>query len=82
MFEEWGRTLAPDEGIILNGQNGNNPRFDIAIRECILKTKKDRYEDVIDLVGEIRAAELKSRDGGSFTILLENGDAVTGTFHQ
>ena len=26
MFEEWGRTLAPDEGIILNGQKWQQPK--------------------------------------------------------
>jgi hypothetical protein len=80
MFEEWGKTLAPNEGIVLDGQNGNGPRFDAAIREQILNTKRDRYEDMVDLVGEVRAAELKAREGGSFTILLENGDSVPGVF--
>jgi len=80
MFEEWGKTLAPNEAIMLDGQNGNGPRFDAAIRERILSTKRDRYEDNVDLIGEVRAAELKARDGGSFTILLENGDSIPGVF--
>ena len=80
MFEEWGKTLAPDEGIVLDGHNGNGPRFDAAIRERILNAKRDRYEDMVDLIGEVRAAELKAREGGCFTILLENGDSVTGVF--
>ena len=80
MFQEWGKTLAPNEGIVLDGQNGNGPRFDAAIRERILNTKRDRYEDKVDLIGEVRAAELKARDGGTFTILLENGDSIPGVF--
>jgi hypothetical protein len=80
MFEEWGRTLAPDEGIVLDGQNGNGARFDATIRERILNTKRDRYEDRVDLVGEVRAAELRTREGGSFLILLDNGDLVPGVF--
>jgi len=80
LFEEWGKTLAPNEGIVLDGQNGNGPRFDAAVRERILNTKRDRYEDMVDLVGEVRAAELKAREGGSFTILVENGDSLPGVF--
>lgn len=80
LFEDWGKTLAPDEGIELNGHNGDSPRFDAFIRERILNTKRDRYEDNVDLVGEVRAAELKAREGGTFSIQLENGDSVPGTF--
>lgn len=80
IFGEWGETLAPNEWILMDGQNGNGPRFDTAIRERILNTKRDRYEDMVDLVGEVRAAELKARDGGSFLVLLENGDSLPGVF--
>jgi hypothetical protein len=80
MFEEWGKTLTSDEGIVLDGQDSNCPRFDATIRSRILNTKRERYEDIVDLVGEIRAAELRSREGGSFSILLDNGDLVSGNF--
>jgi len=39
-----------------------------------------RYEDEVDVSGEIRAAELKARVGGSFVIRLENGDSVNSLF--
>lgn len=80
MFDDWGKTLGPDEGIVLDGQNGVSPRFDAVIKERILRMRTERYEDVIDLIGEVRAAGLKAREGGSFTILLENGDSVDGVF--
>jgi len=80
LFEDWGKTLAPDEGIVLNGQAGRTPRFDAGVRERLLSRKHECYEDAIDLVGEVRAAELRAHEGGSFTILLANGDAVSGFF--
>ena len=80
LFEEWGKTLAPNEGIDVAGHNDKRPRFDTAIRACILHRKKDRYEDTVECVGEIRSVELKTREGGSFTILLENGESILGVF--
>lgn len=80
LFEDWGKTLASDEGIVLDGYNGDSPRFDAAIRERILNAKRDRYDDMVDLVGEVRAAELKAREGGSFNILMESGDLIPGVF--
>lgn len=80
LFEDWGRTLGQDECIVLDTGNGDSPIFDAAIRERLLKMKTERYEDTVDLIGEVRAAELKAQEGGSFAIQLDNGDLVPGVF--
>jgi hypothetical protein len=41
------------------------------------KTHDELYEDVVDLTGEIRAADL---DGNCFTLKLANGTKVSGKF--
>lgn len=45
-----------------------------------LKSENREYEDSIDLIGEVRAAELKAREGGNFSIQLDNGESVPGVF--
>jgi len=82
MFGDWGKNLMAGEGIELDGKDvaDARPRFDERIRECILNRQTVRYEDAVDLVGEVRAAELKAREGGTFSIQLENGESVPGTF--
>ncbi len=80
IFEEWGKTLAADEGIVLGNRNGDSPRFDVNIRSRLLSARTERYEDTVDFVGEVRAAELKAVAGGSFSIQSENGETVPGAF--
>jgi hypothetical protein len=80
LFEEWGKTLGPDEAIVLNSEGEGGARFDAVIKLRILQARSGRYEDRVDREGEVRAAELKAREGGSFTLQLDNGDSVVGTF--
>ena len=80
MFDDWGKTLKDNESIILIGQSGDGPRFDSDIRKKLHKVKTEHYLDKVDIVGEVRAASLKVRDGGSFTILLDNRESVQGVF--
>jgi hypothetical protein len=82
IFGDWGKTLEPGEGIELS-HNGNavRPRFDSSVRERILTAYRKPYEDRISIEGEVRAAKLKkATEGGSFSILLDNGDVVGGVF--
>ncbi len=64
----------------LDAGNGGSSVFDAAIRERLLETGMERYEDTVDLIGEVRAAELKAREGGSFVLQLEDGNSVPGVF--
>lgn len=82
IFAEWGKTLQSGEGIELscNG-DGKHARFDSTVRERILTTYRKPYEDHISIDGEVRAAKLKrATEGGSFDILLDNGDTIGGVF--
>lgn len=80
MFEEWGKTLDPDESIELNGGAGRRARFNHESRSRILSRMQEVYEDRVDLIGEVRAAHLTMTEGGTFTVLLEDGNAVEGAF--
>ena len=80
LFKDWGKTLQHDEAIILTGGRGVHPRFDARVRERLLDRAAEPYEDTIDIVGEVRAAELRMKDGGSFTLLQDNGESVPGVF--
>jgi hypothetical protein len=82
MFEDWGKTLAPGEGIELDGRDmaGPRPRFDESIRQRLLSARRESYEDTLDLVGEVRAADVKAGEDGAFAVLLEDGSRVSGSF--
>lgn len=82
MFDEWGKTLASDEGIELDKESPETerPRLDATIRQRIVSARREPYEDIVDLLGEVRSATLKARDGGGFTIQLDDGDLAEGAF--
>ena len=80
-FQDWGKTLGPEEAILLKGSGEECLRFDISIRERLSGVRTERYEDTVDIVGEVRAAELRAREeGGSFSIQMEDGGSVPGAF--
>ncbi|HPA46915.1 MAG TPA: hypothetical protein PK395_14200 [bacterium] len=83
LFGNLGKTLGPEEGIEFGGREeaGVRPRFDETIRRRLLNARSECYEDLLCLVGEVRAVHLKAREeGGTFTIQTENGDSIEGNF--
>lgn len=81
LFSDWGKTLQEDEAIELegNGPDGR-ARFNAAIRERILSRVTMKYEDQVTLTGEVRGANLRTSDGGSFAVHLDDGSTVEGSF--
>lgn len=81
LFGDWGKSLRSNEGIEFNGYNKTKIcRFDETIKQKILVAQRETYEDLVDLVGEVRSAELKAQEGGAFTILFEGAAMVKGAF--
>ena len=82
MFAEWGNSLGADEAIELSSDGRDHlARFNHGTRERILSRMPEVHEDRIDLIGEVRAAGLRTTEGGSFTIQLEDGATVEGAFN-
>lgn len=78
LFAEYGQTLHDDERIILKPAK-ENVKVCYSSRERTLFSGliKAGYEDKIDLIGEIRAADL---DGSNFTLRLGDGSKILGKF--
>src|SRR5258706_8779972 len=78
LFDEYGKTLRYDECFEhkLDGKNVS-ARYSAKERDGILHLSQTEYTDVVDLVGEIRAADL---DGGNFALRLPDGTKVLGKF--
>ena len=78
LFENYGKTLRTDEHIeIKPTMRQAFTRYSARERELLLRVVKAGYEDVVDLKGEIRAADL---DGNNFTLKLADGTKVLGKF--
>lgn len=78
LFENYGKTLRPDETIELKPATRNKiTRYSSKERERLARLVGTSYEDVIDLTGEIRAADL---DGSNFTLKLTDGTKISGKF--
>ena len=78
LFDEYGRTLRQDESFEHKpARKGVSARYSVKERDRILKLSQAQYQDVVDLIGEIRAADL---DGGNFALRLADGTKVLGKF--
>jgi hypothetical protein len=78
LFENYGKTLRADEHIELKpAKRQAFTRYSSRERERLLQVVQAGYEDVVDLTGEIRAADL---DGNNFTLKLADGAKVSGKF--
>lgn len=78
LFSEYGRTLREDESFEqVIPQRIKPVRYTARIREQVLCRGQDIYEDIIELTGEVRAADL---DGCNFTLRLEDGTKIPGKF--
>lgn len=78
LFSEYGKTLREDESIELKpAKKGATARYSSKERKHLVELVQAGYEDIVDLVGEIRAADL---DGGNFALRLADETKVTGKF--
>jgi len=78
LFKNYGETLR--EGESFEQKTVKRPKavvYSLKTRKKILERSEAEYEDLIDVIGEIRAADL---DGLNFTLRLEDGTKVSGKF--
>jgi hypothetical protein len=78
LFESYGRTLRPEETFELKAANDQKAaRYSSRERDRLMCLTQTSYEDMVDLVGEIRAADL---DGRNFALRLTDETKVEGKF--
>ena len=78
LFADYGKTLRQDESFEHKPAKKNvSARYSGKERDSILKLSQMEYQDIVDLIGEIRAADL---DGGNFALRLADGTKVLGKF--
>jgi hypothetical protein len=78
LFETYGKTMRPDEVIELKPARGARSAEYSARERCkLVELAQAEYEDAVELVGEIRAADL---DGASFSLRCEDETKVQGKF--
>jgi hypothetical protein len=78
LFENYGKTLRPDETIELKPATRSKiTRYSSKEREQLARLAGTSYEDIVDLTGEIRAADL---DGSNFALKLADGTKILGKF--
>jgi len=82
LFGEWGITLQEGEGIELGGNGaGGRARLNVKIRTRILARAARKYQDRVTISGEVRGASLlRTSEGGSFVVNLDDGTRVEGSF--
>lgn len=70
-FNSFGRTLGEDESIVV-AQPGTRDGavYDRAVRRRLVLRAQPTYEDAVDLVGEVRAAD---KDAEGFTLVTADG---------
>ena len=81
-LEKWGKSLAPGESVVLSAPDKpGGAVFDAEIRERLTDRLPKPYFDTLELTGEVRAADLRKKAGGSFRINLDyHRGAVSGAF--
>jgi len=79
LLREFGRTLRPDETLFMRSRHSDVPAAYMArARERLAEWSGPTYEDVVDIVGEVRMVNVGS---GQFAMQPEGSDVqVTGRF--
>lgn len=78
LFEKFGRTLREGEAICARARGRRSEtRYTEAVRQRIVSSLARVYEDVIDIVGEVRMADI---DGHNFSLRLADDSKVVGKF--
>jgi len=79
LFREFGKTLAVDEVLFTKSRHAEaEATYDAKARKCLADWVGPTYEDVVDVVGEVRMANVGQ---GAFSLLIaETGALVPGRF--
>lgn len=78
LFDKFGRTLREGEAICARAsRRAREVRYTEAIRQRIISSLARVYEDMIDIVGEVRMADI---DGRNFTLKIGDGSKIPGKF--
>jgi len=78
LFDEFGRTMREKEAIGIRSARRNvEVRFTQELRDRLGRIAEGDYEDSVDVVGEVRAADL---DGFSFALREDDGNKTKGYF--
>lgn len=80
LFDNFGKTLRKDDYIQSQSSKRDKPaNYTQNTRERLTNLVDHDYEDVVDILGEIRLADL---DGLNFAIRMDDGSKVIGKFNQ
>lgn len=80
LFDNFGKTLREDDYIQSQSSKRDKPaNYTQNTRERLINLVDHDYEDVVDILGEIRLADL---DGLNFAIRMDDGSKVIGKFNQ
>ena len=78
-FDNYGKTLHENESFEQKPSRWEkSARYSIKTRERLTHYSEREYEDTIDFIGEVRAADL---DGCNFTIRKDDGIKISGKFN-
>ena len=79
-FKEFGKTLSAKETLFTRARHrAHEAAYSAEARARLANWTESVYEDLVDLTGEVRMAQL---DGGRFVLLLEAGRSAAGRFAQ
>jgi hypothetical protein len=79
LFRDFGKTLRPGETLFTKARHSKaEAPYDSAARQRLAEWVGPSYEDLVDVVGEVRMANVSQ---GAFTLLLDDGmTTVSGRF--
>ena len=82
LFREFGKTLGVDEVLYTKSRHSSSESaYTVTARKRLSEWVPPVYEDVIDVTGDVRMAQVGTGGNGKFSLLVdENGISVTGQF--
>ena len=80
LFGDLGKNLGPEDYIEVKSPKREKPvSFNASVKARLLDQDEKTYEDRVELIGEVRAADL---DGLNFTMRLEDESKIPGKFER
>jgi hypothetical protein len=78
LFANYGKTLREGESFLQDIPRRPKPvRYSIQVRDQLAVRSQVDYEDLLELAGEVRSADL---DGLNFSLRLDDGSKISGKF--
>jgi len=78
LFANYGKTLREGESFLQDIPRRPTPvRYSIQVRDQLAVRSQVDYEDILELAGEVRSADL---DGLNFSLRLDDGSKIPGKF--